>query len=199
MLGSRLGMGSNAGGCCCGGTPPIACGACSIPTTLHLTDSFTTFPIVYQPATSIWLGCYLLPVASGLSPCQCQGQAGAAAPGDTPIVYQVTFAPGGGGCEVNVTRNWVPCGGSAPGLPCGYCTGSTLNASCIASTQTCPPPFRNEACSGGVLDSYGPTPSTCPPGIFPLSLTLTLSSYINSNCPGGVVNSPLGTGVVIDV
>jgi hypothetical protein len=202
-------FGVGAMGCCCGSSPPpptVPCGPCNIPTTLFVTDSFTTLPVVWQgTGSTIWFGCYLLPVSNGISICDaCSGlPADPPSAGETLITYSIQFAGTESTCELTVVRSWIP-STSVQNLEdgtnyCGYCIqGGTLNPDCTMTTVTCPEcaPPAPHSCVPGVTDSNDPGPVDCSVPLA-ISVTLGLGSFSNGGCDPIVTPSPLGADITI--
>jgi hypothetical protein len=179
-------------GCDCScGTVIRPCTACTLPTVLHVTDSFTTVTCNYDATIPGWVGCYNLPVSLLADKCDhCLGQAPAPAAGSTTIVYKILGTTGvNGACNMSLIRQW----GVNPCYCHVYFNGNYNLTTCKPTVVACPDGLN----TGGT-----PSNTDTPPGLFngcnmPLSLTLNLSHF---DCAGGgTTDSPLGAGVVIDL
>jgi hypothetical protein len=161
----------------CGG--PLGM-AFALPLTLSLTDSDTTITLNNSfTGECIWIGCYEL---AGTSPTAtfsggvCTVNPG----GNCDIVYQVDFGQTGPGW--NVYREWGGC--CRTGTPTiGY-----YSSSGVMNLTTC------TGQAAGIDDTGSSNPSVIS---FPTAITMTLASGI-CNLPNAI-NSPLGSGVSIDV
>jgi hypothetical protein len=196
LLSGRAGLTRLQPGACCGCSHPN-CGSCTIPAPLFLTDSFTT--IALTGGGGISTGCYLLPVTSSCTPCDCYNALPPSGGGSMLITYVVDFfgSVGGTGCSLSVSRGWTAC---TSGGVYHYCIDQYTG--CNFTTQTCtllspPNPVpgttttkcRDSNIGGGAgfTDSYSGVLTSC---AFPMSITLTLATV-------GTLTSPLSSGVTI--
>lgn len=187
-------------GCC---TAPPNCGACALTFPMTLTDSHTSLTL---PAANSGVICYLLPVASAVTPCDCWNSRAPAGAGAILITYHVVFQDAGGGaCQVTINRGWSFClSGWASGTgPAAFYYCVDTYTGCIATTQSCtltspPNPVPSTTTTqchdsgidggAGCNDNFTGNLPNCTP---PWSFTMT-------NCsPDGILPSPLSATVTI--
>ena len=198
LSGSRdAGLAHQPGSCCgCPSGPGIACGSCTIPDTLSLTDGNGTIAFNYNPDILAWQGSYLLSLSNiivqigstgGSSPelCGLQGT------GDVVVVYTGTCANLGGGVfqfMVSMAFGWGTSLGTSPD-----CAGFGITWLLLCTD----PPFSN--CNSNPVVyiqqgiEYAPVPA------FAGSLTqawLTCSPFSWIGTISGIITPPAGVGTI---